>query len=691
MASCSPLYPRPLDSNKPEIRLLELLPGDDAGQIKCRLSDGISLDDTPPFAALSYVWGDASDTTPIEVNGLRVPVTKNLAAALHSVFSCWQAIFPSRELSSFRIWIDALCINQSDLAERSHQVKLMPRLYSTAEVVLAWLGTAAAAAAEEEEDTDATLRLGLFLLRSLNRAFYRHGLLQTWDREAVCRLAWLHDVPLLLREDTHARCWDALRHLFGLSYWRRAWIFQENVLASRLWYFYPGSSGGGGGGRLTFDELVVPCMILSGLTRDLTERNVPRPEFVPGTVWMFLAPMDKARWLDLVPVLRIKIAKDVGRLHARDDEERRVDAWGYEPELLLLGGTLRASDPKDHVYALLALTSITVDVDYSSRTTVRDVLLEYCQGIHAMTDRLGERRPVSFLQYGGIGVFENRYDLPSWAPNFPEASAALHHRTMGCNHRQLTERFQSAVPPPRISGAMLSVSGVRLQTVKKMLGTFPPCGNLLEGEGEVHAWLQDYVNRYPVYPGSFPPLWALFLVVMRMTALDLGTTAKAMLLRCFTNGLGVTVPPAELSCPRPEEGLQTPPELGVSVKILPGGGNQPEIDIVVHEDRPADTLHQGVRTALLVRKSLEEALSSNHKNRLFETTGGNLGMGPRGCAEGDVVCFVDGYADLLLLRRCGLQYQYVGPCIVHGLPGDDLMERLEDAGDDVEIERFELI
>jgi hypothetical protein len=122
MASGHLLYPRPLDPNTPEIRLLELLPGDDSGHIKCTLSDGISLDDAPPLAALSYVWGDASDTTPIEVNGRRVPVTKNLSAALHNVLSCWQAIFPSREPSSFRIWIDALCINQSDLAEASQQV-----------------------------------------------------------------------------------------------------------------------------------------------------------------------------------------------------------------------------------------------------------------------------------------------------------------------------------------------------------------------------------------------------------------------------------------------------------------------------------------------------------------------------------------------------------------------------------------
>jgi Heterokaryon incompatibility protein (HET) len=37
-------------------------------------------------------------------------------------------------------WIDAICIDQSSIAERSHQVSRMKEIYKTAKEVVAWLG-----------------------------------------------------------------------------------------------------------------------------------------------------------------------------------------------------------------------------------------------------------------------------------------------------------------------------------------------------------------------------------------------------------------------------------------------------------------------------------------------------------------------------------------------------------------------
>lgn len=38
------------------------------------------------------------------------------------------------------IWIDALCINQDNLEERSSQVALMNKVYSRAYIAIIWLG-----------------------------------------------------------------------------------------------------------------------------------------------------------------------------------------------------------------------------------------------------------------------------------------------------------------------------------------------------------------------------------------------------------------------------------------------------------------------------------------------------------------------------------------------------------------------
>ncbi|KAH9209094.1 heterokaryon incompatibility, partial [Leptodontidium sp. 2 PMI_412] len=83
----------------------------------------------PQYAALSYVWGDASDTEDITLNGRKVPVTKHLAAALRHVKK-------HGAKSSFRIWVDALCINRQDTQEREQQVPLMQYMYTLADIVL---------------------------------------------------------------------------------------------------------------------------------------------------------------------------------------------------------------------------------------------------------------------------------------------------------------------------------------------------------------------------------------------------------------------------------------------------------------------------------------------------------------------------------------------------------------------------
>jgi hypothetical protein len=58
-------------------------------------------------------------------------VTTNLYAALHSL---------RLKNAERTMWIDAICINQSSVAERELQVKLMRDIYQQADGVVIWLG-----------------------------------------------------------------------------------------------------------------------------------------------------------------------------------------------------------------------------------------------------------------------------------------------------------------------------------------------------------------------------------------------------------------------------------------------------------------------------------------------------------------------------------------------------------------------
>jgi len=101
------------------IRLAVLRSGQLDELVNCSLIT-CSINDGPVYEALSYAWGDRIRGYPIALNGLPFIVFDNLGQALHQL----------RDTEHDRtLWIDAICINQSDLEERSSQVQKMQQIY----------------------------------------------------------------------------------------------------------------------------------------------------------------------------------------------------------------------------------------------------------------------------------------------------------------------------------------------------------------------------------------------------------------------------------------------------------------------------------------------------------------------------------------------------------------------------------
>lgn len=125
---------RRLDRETREVRLLELLPmtGPRHARIpECRLIQ-TSLLGRPQYTALSYAWGDTKKNHVVIVDGIyciRIP---------QNLFDALIALRPTE--GTITMWIDFLCINQRNDAEKSWQVALMRDIYSQAAKVLAWLG-----------------------------------------------------------------------------------------------------------------------------------------------------------------------------------------------------------------------------------------------------------------------------------------------------------------------------------------------------------------------------------------------------------------------------------------------------------------------------------------------------------------------------------------------------------------------
>jgi hypothetical protein len=123
---------RQLDAKSQEIRLLVLQPGSSNDPIRCTLKR-VSIAGThqPDYEATSYVWGDASLRSSIFIDGCRMSVPASSARVLQ------RARLAGR---SRALWIDAICINQQDIAERSQQVGIMSQIYAKSRRNLIWLG-----------------------------------------------------------------------------------------------------------------------------------------------------------------------------------------------------------------------------------------------------------------------------------------------------------------------------------------------------------------------------------------------------------------------------------------------------------------------------------------------------------------------------------------------------------------------
>ena len=119
-------YP-PLDyANDNVYRVLSIQPGV-TDLIKCYL-------DTAPLASdhvcLSYRWNTSGEKKVIKVNGADFYIYQNVYDFLYMA----RDRYPGQ-----RLWVDAICIDQANIAEKNHQVPQMGRIYAQASQIVVWL------------------------------------------------------------------------------------------------------------------------------------------------------------------------------------------------------------------------------------------------------------------------------------------------------------------------------------------------------------------------------------------------------------------------------------------------------------------------------------------------------------------------------------------------------------------------
>jgi hypothetical protein len=250
---------------------------------------------TGQYVALSYVWGDTTTTAPprreIIVNGQPALVTENLHAALTHMLGPVEGLLAGL-LAECELWVDALCINQQDPAEKFAQVANMRAVFAGARWVVAWLGPAADGSDE--------------LLRAM------HG---------TPSVVTLTGGGSQVEVEEPAFSPAALQAFLGREWWRRMWTLQEFMVPRMVWFLCGRSYA------LSYDLFGALNTALAYLDR--TSYYIVETEFRDLLAWRMYLLLLQERFLqekELSLMYLIEATKDA-----------------------------KCTDPRDRIFALLGL------------------------------------------------------------------------------------------------------------------------------------------------------------------------------------------------------------------------------------------------------------------------------------------------------------------------------------------------
>jgi hypothetical protein len=493
---------QPLNQLTSDIRLLRLLPNDGNGKLKyipaCQIFH-TSLDDNPKYVALSYVWGDTSNSQAILMDTYSVLVNMNLYEAL-------MALRPSKE--PIIIWIDFLCINQLDNKEKGWQVALMGNIYRQAQKVIAWLGPAKDSSDEVMDylnelgkRADACgLAVGPEMCLSLWKALAsNHPAIQEENKVFITAIQdLLHSIDGCHGRDSLLPM-AGLKHLFSRPWWGRVWVLQEIALPHRA-EFVCGTK------HISRHRFRAAYNAYYALWQFVAFRSQQGQSPMGYDRKVFLTPSHKQKLMlsasmiqfPLLALLRATSVASVKSL-GRD---------GYQH--------LESTNPLDKIYALLGLSKDRVDLERLG--VYPDYEKSKEEVFMLVTTALLQQGHVSILSFCRSLQFPP--GLPSWVPDWSRPMPKT-LQDVEPNHMTLTPRFNASgvVTRPRDitilrSGEAINGISVACYMYDKIYQTgevvrFPVIGTCIQPFDWLYEFLRLTYRGEIVYAGFYQRLCAV--------------------------------------------------------------------------------------------------------------------------------------------------------------------------------------
>ena len=358
------------------IRLLELFKWEEGFGFHLRK---VRLDQTPAYRALSYHWGPMlTDDNLIRLKGFRV--SKNLWDVLPRIAGDHPGFW----------WIDALCINQDDDAEKDKQVALMRDIYKRAKQVIVWLGV-------HDEDSRPALTLVKMIVDRINNGRIDYRGPRSPRKEFSNR-----ELNLLQLPSVNDSMWTSLIKFISRGYFQRIWALQELVMAveskENVITAFCGDL------YFPWGALCVPVIWLRALGWDklITERLAGKKE-----TFCYIDEMDL--------ITASSMEREIG---SRFSLEEKVNMFRQ----------LQSSNPRDKIIALLGLISPKDQVGSAIDIRYGQPVEDFYRDVTGTIITKGQS--LKILSSVEDSLLREHQNLPSWVPDWSVCNHGA-SRTLG--------------------------------------------------------------------------------------------------------------------------------------------------------------------------------------------------------------------------------------------------------------------
>jgi Heterokaryon incompatibility protein (HET) len=605
----------PIDASN-QIRLIELLPPQKGSEdrssneaVRCKIHSP-SIAQTPAYEALSYTWGKMNRHLVISVllegDEQALFVTPQLLMALRRL----RLLAVSRFL-----WIDQLCIDQENDAEKGLQIQLMGDIYRKAERVVIWLGEDSRSLVQ----TPVCEEVGFAdLLADLCRV-----ITGTTDQNLRVNVELLESL-IDIRPCYHKTTIEEIRTLaiyeiLNRPWFRRAWVFQEASLARELLVQY-------GSWEVRFEDFQHMIDAVSYICATSTIPKGPR-----------------RRWLDkdTSGFEMIKLIQNARRrlLETNDTSLAKHEDDVFLSTLLQVLRRVEAFDPRDLIFAFLAFQE---DEGITSTTESYKQTHEH---VWKYATECIIKSSKSFDVFAALcGDVDRKLDLPSWVPSWSEC-------------------FPYSRP--------IAAPGSRFRASRRMPHFWNDCEN--SAGLMVRGKIIDIVTHFPTPPistfrGSHHHvklfLWWLLLVDGSKRYLYnfqklLGDILEVKLQTLEVDLMRTVLADGAMGSQQP---LRCVPEM---VKIITHGEHVGDIRDAgrINELTPEE------KEVLAEYEKLEDLATVAELKRVFFTENLQLGMAPSAIQPGDQIAIIHGSKVPLVLRQISSrskEYSVISQCYLEG-------------------------